>query len=153
MQEPPLQSLFSIVFTTTIPFFPSQKKKNMLSKLLIAVTAIVVAVNAQSPSSSAVSALPSLSPCVTECVTNAATLDGCGSLYVSWHIHSHLAIILIIFFSANITCVCASSQFQVDAAACIQEHCTTADLQTALTLQQAECAAGIIFFIVYSTSG
>ena len=97
LQKPPLQSLFSIVFTTHYPSFLPQKKKNMLSKLLIAITTFVVAVNAQSPSSSAVPAIPSLTPCVTECITKAAALDDCVSLYVSWHIHSHLVINLINF--------------------------------------------------------
>ena len=85
-----------IFFTTHYPSFPP-RKKNMLSKLPIIITAFVVAVNAQSPSSSGVPAIPSLTPCVTECITKAAALDDCVSLYVSWHIHSHLAIILIIF--------------------------------------------------------
>ncbi|CAA7263040.1 unnamed protein product [Cyclocybe aegerita] len=42
------------------------------------------------------------------------------------------------------SCVCASAQFQADAALCLTTHCTAEDLQTALALQTAQCtAAGI----------
>lgn len=48
--------------------------------------------------------------------------------------------------STDPSCVCASAQFQADAAACLTEHCTPADLATALQLQQTQCTAGELFF-------
>ena len=51
-------------------------------------------------------------------------------------------------FSTNVTCVCASAQFVVDATACLTEHCTTADLAAAVGLQNSQCTSGEILLII-----
>jgi len=129
----------------------------MFSNLFIVMTTIVVAVNAwsstytsptwsptyTSPSSSPIPTTyesststpytttttssapytsPSLTPCIIGCSSAAAVQDGCVSY-------------------TNTTCVCTNPQFQADAGYCIQQHCTPAELQAAIALQSAECAA------------
>ncbi|KAI9441923.1 hypothetical protein H4582DRAFT_2055718 [Lactarius indigo] len=46
----------------------------------------------------------------------------------------------------DLTCVCSNRAFQSAAAQCLNANCTTAEQQSALELQQAECGSG-------STSG
>ncbi|KAF5322927.1 hypothetical protein D9619_002260 [Psilocybe cf. subviscida] len=99
----------------------------------LALFALAASVAAQSANSTATSAaanpsasaiLGGLSPCIIQCVSGAATLNKCSF--------------------TDVSCVCSSAQFQVDAAACLTAHCTPADLTAALNLQSTQCtAAGI----------
>ena len=120
----------------------------MFSKALFVLTAVALAVNAQS--STVTSPVPSgsastsgTSPCILACVAPAAAQNGCSGPYV-FHLNS-------ITFGADfvsrtdLPCVCTNAQFQSDAGACLQQHCSAADLQSALQLQQAGCSAGNAF--------
>ncbi|TEB17677.1 hypothetical protein FA13DRAFT_1649978 [Coprinellus micaceus] len=62
-----------------------------------------------------------VTPCILACVTPAATQNGCAG--------------------TDISCLCSSSQFQVDAAACLQNHCLKTEIESALTLQEVQCGA------------
>ncbi|KAI0324807.1 hypothetical protein GY45DRAFT_1262141 [Cubamyces sp. BRFM 1775] len=90
----------------------------------LALVAAIAGVNAQSSTSSA--ALPTstgnLDTCILTCISQAASANGCSSVQ-------------------DINCLCTNTKFQTDAASCLQSNCTAADVQTALGLQQAECAA------------
>ncbi|KAJ3524572.1 hypothetical protein NMY22_g10938 [Coprinellus aureogranulatus] len=63
-----------------------------------------------------------ITPCILACVIPAATANGCSGF-------------------ADITCVCSSLQFQVDARACLEAHCSRNDLEAAVTLQRVQCGA------------
>lgn len=69
--------------------------------------------------SSAISATPSITACILACVEPAATANGCAY--------------------TNASCLCASAQFQADAALCLKQHCTANDLKNALALQTSQC--------------
>ncbi|TFK19084.1 hypothetical protein FA15DRAFT_760260 [Coprinopsis marcescibilis] len=60
--------------------------------------------------------------CVVTCGTFAAEANGCAAF-------------------TDVACVCASAQFIIDAAACLQEQCEAADLAVGVALQQAQCAS------------
>ncbi|KJA16406.1 hypothetical protein HYPSUDRAFT_219505 [Hypholoma sublateritium FD-334 SS-4] len=103
----------------------------MFSKVFFALALAAMSVGAQNATTSSdaaastSTALAGISACVIECVSSAAVLDGCSSF-------------------TDVTCVCSSAQFIVDATACLTEHCTTADLAAAVGLQTSQCtAAGI----------
>ncbi|KAI5983715.1 hypothetical protein EDD15DRAFT_1855575 [Pisolithus albus] len=95
-----------------------------VKSLVVVVAASALAAQAQSATAtaSASSSTPSLSPCLLNCVTTAASAAGCSSF-------------------TDLTCVCSSTTFQSDAAACLTANCTTADIQTAQALEQQECAS------------
>ncbi|KAH9485889.1 hypothetical protein JR316_0002804 [Psilocybe cubensis] len=99
----------------------------MFSKIVLLMTAAAVAVHAQDASTTASapdatsSIIASLSPCIVACIGPAAQANG-----------------------TDPSCVCASAQFVTDATACLQEHCTPADLAAAIQLQTSQCAAASI---------
>jgi hypothetical protein len=45
------------------------------------------------------------------------------------------------YASADVNCICASAQFQADAAMCITENCPE-ELEEAVSLQLEQCSAG-----------
>uniref|UniRef100_A0A8H7Y5U2 CFEM domain-containing protein n=1 Tax=Psilocybe cubensis TaxID=181762 RepID=A0A8H7Y5U2_PSICU len=102
----------------------------MFSKIVLLMTAAAVAVHAQDASTTASapdatsSIIASLSPCIVACIGPAAQANGCSF--------------------TDPSCVCASAQFVTDATACLQEHCTPADLAAAIQLQTSQCAAASI---------
>ncbi|KAJ2924920.1 hypothetical protein H1R20_g12169, partial [Candolleomyces eurysporus] len=81
----------------------------------LAATAATV-VKAQDPGSLGIT------PCILACITPAAQANNCSSF-------------------ADIPCVCGSAQLQVDARACLADHCEPAELETAVSLQSAQCAS------------
>ncbi|KAI0737218.1 hypothetical protein C8Q80DRAFT_1301062 [Daedaleopsis nitida] len=91
---------------------------------LVLAAAAFAGVHAQSGSGSAGAAptgIAGISPCILQCITQAATGTGCSGL-------------------TDVTCFCTNTQFQQASAACLQQSCTAADLQTVMALQQSECA-------------
>ncbi|EDR02706.1 ectomycorrhiza-regulated CFEM domain-containing protein [Laccaria bicolor S238N-H82] len=90
---------------------------------LISLFLLSIGANAQSSkpasTSSAISATPSITACILACVESAATANGCAY--------------------TNASCICASAQFQADAALCLTQHCTADDLKNALALQTSQC--------------
>ncbi|KIJ94848.1 hypothetical protein K443DRAFT_683421 [Laccaria amethystina LaAM-08-1] len=91
----------------------------LISFLILAVSANAQSSVTTSASSSAVPTTLGITPCILACVEPAATENGCAF--------------------TDAACVCASAQFQADAAACLQAHCTPADVKAALALQQSQC--------------
>ncbi|KIK02595.1 hypothetical protein K443DRAFT_677449 [Laccaria amethystina LaAM-08-1] len=93
------------------------------ARTLFSLVILSIGANAQSSKpasvSSAISATPSLTACILACVEPAATANGCAY--------------------TDPSCVCASVQFQADAALCLKQHCTASDLSSALALQTAQC--------------
>jgi hypothetical protein len=51
--------------------------------------------------------------------------------------------------STNVSCVCASTQFQQAAAQCLKANCTAADQATALALQSKECNSRYLYLFTY----
>jgi len=106
------------------PFFTTKLPAMFMNKSLLAVAALLVAVRAQDSTTSAASSDPTagLDTCIITCLTSAASSAGCNGI-------------------TDLTCLCSSTAFTTAAATCLQSNCTAADLQTALTLQQSECAS------------
>ncbi|PAV20151.1 ectomycorrhiza-regulated CFEM domain-containing [Pyrrhoderma noxium] len=96
------------------------------AKLILAATLGAVFVAAQSSTDTASAASPSgtgsIDACILTCVTQAASSAGCSSFQ-------------------DLQCVCTNTDFQSAAQQCLQSSCTAADLNTALGLQQSQCAA------------
>ncbi|KAG6887011.1 hypothetical protein C0992_001202 [Termitomyces sp. T32_za158] len=62
-----------------------------------------------------------ITPCILGCITPAAQSVGCAV--------------------TDPSCICASTEFQTQAAQCLQQKCTADELQAALALQAQECGA------------
>ncbi|EDR07630.1 uncharacterized protein LACBIDRAFT_294450 [Laccaria bicolor S238N-H82] len=92
----------------------------LISLLILAVSANAQSSVTTSASSSAVPSSLGITPCILACVGPAATANGCAF--------------------TDAACVCGSAQFQADAGACLQEHCSAAEVKAALALQQSQCA-------------
>ncbi|KAG6888342.1 hypothetical protein C0995_009089 [Termitomyces sp. Mi166 len=99
----------------------------MLSKAFFALAILASCAVAQSSTASNSAAEPStslpagLTPCILGCIQPAAQAAGCAF--------------------TDPTCVCTSTEFQQQAAQCLQQQCTAEEVQTALGLQAQECGA------------
>ncbi|KAF9554632.1 hypothetical protein CPC08DRAFT_644056 [Agrocybe pediades] len=65
-----------------------------------------------------------LSPCALECVEGAAVINNCTV--------------------TDVSCLCSSAQLQADAEACLTIHCTDDDQDAVGSLQDEQCAAGMM---------
>ncbi|TRM64816.1 hypothetical protein BD626DRAFT_489979 [Schizophyllum amplum] len=97
------------------------KMKNVLALFALA-TAALAQSSTSTASSAAASSTAGISACILQCSSDAASTNGCSSV-------------------TDLQCMCTSSGFQNDAASCMQENCTEAEMEAALQLQATECAA------------
>ncbi|KAG6835009.1 hypothetical protein H0H93_005652 [Arthromyces matolae] len=125
--EPFLAPLFPLVFTArSRQSLPPLRKKMKFTQSFLAFVFVATAVLAQdetttsSAAESSSSAIASLTPCIIGCIQPAAEAVGCSY--------------------TDPSCVCVSTDFQTAATACLQANCTAEEVQTAVGLQEAECA-------------
>ncbi|KIP03063.1 hypothetical protein PHLGIDRAFT_16131 [Phlebiopsis gigantea 11061_1 CR5-6] len=90
----------------------------MFTKVVSVVLVAAALASAQS-SISLPAGLPSIDSCTQNCLTQAATANGCTL--------------------TDVTCVCSNTAFQQAVASCLQSGCPSADLSTALALENAIC--------------
>ncbi|KAL0953778.1 hypothetical protein HGRIS_004962 [Hohenbuehelia grisea] len=78
--------------------------------------------NTGSGSAAVPSSTAGISQCILTCTITAATANGCTSI-------------------TDLACICTQTAFQAAARTCLESTCTPEEQQTALGLQQAQCAS------------